>query len=214
MRDFRIFLYFVLMLIFAAGSASPQMSSLGEKVVALSKYIGDLQAPDPKETERELSSVDSIFIRALSLSNGDISEALAACIWACLPVRNTVMVTPFTGIKLVFPFISADDETFLGKNKKLPRYLFFDSPDSKSGDIDKLSHFFGAAYLEYNKIIPGSTNFIGWFVEVFEESFKVDSKISRRDLIANSLGIMFGDGLRKNENLLPSKFLKLYQPVK
>ncbi len=208
MVTFRIFIPCFTLFLLSFISPLAQASSTGKNVVALTSYIASSAIFDRTTTKSDIDLVDSIFVQALRIADGNISEALAACTWTCLPVRTATIISPIIGYPLVIPFISADDSSFLEKNKRLPRYLFPDSPKSRSGDVDKLAHFFGTAYIEYNSFIPGVTRFFGVFIEVFEESFKVDSKFSVRDIDVNSLGIKFGDGLKKKTDLLPSQFLK------
>lgn len=210
MLTLRIFTPYIILFILFTTVAFPQGSRTGRNVSELTKYIASSPAFDTKDTKSHIDLVDSIFAKALSISDGDISEALAACTWTCLTVRTATVISPLIGYPLVIPFFSAADSLFREKNKQLPRYLFPDSPSSGSGDVDKLAHFFGTAYIEYNSFIPGVTYFFGVFIEVFEESFKVDSKFSVRDVNVNSLGIKFGDGLKKKSDLLPSQFLKQY----
>ena len=45
------------------------------------------------------------------------------------------------------------------------------------------------------------------FVEYFEESFKVQSKVDYRDLDVNWYGDQFGKLLQENEKLLPSQIM-------
>jgi len=47
---------------------------------------------------------------------------------------------------------------------------------------------------------------IGYFVEVFEESFKVQSSADLRDLDVNDYGRLFGESLKEDNKLLPSQF--------
>jgi hypothetical protein len=46
---------------------------------------------------------------------------------------------------------------------------------------------------------------IGYFVEAFEESFKVQSSVDLRDLDVNDYGRLFGSLLKENKDLLPSQ---------
>ncbi len=211
MLTLRIFTPYIILFILFTAVVFPQGSRTGKNVSELTEYIASSPAFDTKDSKSHIDLVDSIFLHALSISDGDISGALAACTWTCLTVRTATVISPLIGYPLVIPFFSASDSVFRDKNRRLPRYLFPDSPPSGSGDVDKLAHFFGTAYIEYNSFIAGVTYFFGVFIEVFEESFKVDSKFSVRDVNVNSLGIKFGDGLKKKSDLLPSQFLKQYK---
>ena len=108
------------------------------------------------------------------------------------------------GTQVQYPLTSSNDSVFLIKNRHLPRNLYFDTPDTKFGDKDKLAHFFGSAFLAYNSSIFDLGDLIGYFVEVFEEEFKVQSVIDSRDMMTNKLGYIFGTFLKTNKSVLPS----------
>ena len=50
---------------------------------------------------------------------------------------------------------------------------------------------------------------IGYFVEVFEESFEVQNKVDPRDMEANTLGQTFGRIIKKHKDVLPSQVMIL-----
>ena len=50
---------------------------------------------------------------------------------------------------------------------------------------------------------------IGYFVEAFEENFKVQSGVDIRDLDVNEYGRLFGKLLKENKDLLPSQIFLL-----
>jgi len=85
--------------------------------------------------------------------------------------------------------------------------LYYDSPLTDYGDKDKLTHFFGSGFLSYSIPIFDFANGFGYFVESFEEDFKVQSKIDSRDLEVNVNGALFGKMLLNNKNLLPSDII-------
>lgn len=214
MAVFKFFLLFFITLLILPQPAFSQASKTGKFVDHLSKYIASDEFKMIRKNVGELASVDSIFSVSLRISGGDISCALAACTWTCLTVKNATVVTPILGIRLTIPFFSTEESTFEIKNKNLPGYFFKDSPTSSSGDVDKLSHFFGSAYLQYNSFIPGIAQLFGYFIEAFEESFKVDSKFSSRDIKVNKIGIKFGNELREKPEVKPSDYLKQYKTEK
>ena len=214
MAPFKIFLILSVTISCFTNEVCSQQSTTGRNVDQLSRYISSTRFAEIKLNFGELASVDSIFMESLRISNSDISDALIACTWACLTVKEATVVTPVLKVKLTIPFFSSSIDIFKEKNRNLPRFLFDDSPTTEYGDIDKLSHFFGSAFLEYNSFIPGVTELFGYFIEVFEESFKIDSKFSGKDISVNLLGIKFGNELRKKSRELPSNYLKLYKPNK
>jgi hypothetical protein len=146
---------------------------------------------------------------AIKQENFDYSEALLALTFAAIPYREVPIQIPVIKLTLNYPLISASDSIFNLKNENVPENLFYDTPQDKYGDKDKLAHFFGSAYISFSSHIFDLGNPIGYFVEVFEESFKVQSTIDERDLITNELGNLFGKLLKKNKNIFPSQVLIL-----
>jgi hypothetical protein len=185
----------------------PQQSKLSKTVNYLSDFIASDYFVDLKETNSDLALVDSIYLRAISFTENDYSEALLALTFATIPYKKVPILIPIIKEVIYYPLIAADDSTFNLKNKNLPRYLFYDSPKTIHGDVDKLAHFFGNAFIGYSENIFDLSSLIGYFVESFEESFKVQSKVDYRDLDVNWYGDLFGKLLQENEKLLPSQIM-------
>lgn len=186
-----------------------QESKLSKSVNSISEYIASEKFHNLKNEVGDLASVDSIFIYALKVNHYDYSETLLSLMFATVPYREVPIQTPILKFHLNYPLISADLETFNQKNKNLPRYLFIDSPLNEYGDLDKLAHFFGSAFLSYNSNIFDLGELIGYFVEVFEESFKVQSEIDFRDIDVNYYGRFFGKLLKNDKTILPSQIILL-----
>ena len=184
----------------------PQQSSLSEGVNYLSEFIASDYFNQLKKTNDDLELTDTLFLRAVKFKNFDYSEALLALTFATVPYNEVPIQFPLIGI-LDYPLVSANDSVFLQKNKNLPKDLFYDSPKDNFGDKDKLAHFFGSAFISYSSNIFDLGDLIGYFVEVFEQSFKVQSSIDQRDLRTNKLGNIFGEALKKNKNVLPSQIM-------
>ena len=184
----------------------PQQSSLSEGVNYLSEFIASDYFNQLKKTNDDLELTDTLFLRAVKFKNFDYSEALLALTFATVPYNEVPIQFPLIGI-LDYPLVSANDSVFLQKNKNLPKDLFYDSPKDNFGDKDKLAHFFGSAFISYSSNIFDLGDLIGYFVEVFEQSFKVQSSIDQRDLRTNKLGNIFGETLKKNKNVLPSQIM-------
>jgi hypothetical protein len=178
-------------------------------VNSISEYIASTDFLSIKGRVGDLKSIDSIYTQAFNHSDHDYSETLLALTFATVPYREVPVQVPLLKTILYFPLISASDSIFNLKNLHLPRNIFFDSPKTESGDQDKLAHFFGSAYISYASNIFDFGNAIGYFVEVFEESFKVQSSVDERDLITNQFGNTFGTLLKKNKNILPSQIIIL-----
>jgi hypothetical protein len=185
----------------------PQQSKLSKTVNYLSEFIASDYFVELKETNSDLALVDSIYLRAIAFTEKDYSEALLALTFATVPYKEMPVVIPIIKEVIYYPLIAADDSTFNLKNKNLPRYLFYDSPETRHGDVDKLAHFFGNAFIGYSENIFDLSSLIGYFVESFEESFKVQSKVDYRDLDVNWYGNHFGKLLKENEKLLPSQIM-------
>jgi hypothetical protein len=185
----------------------PQQSKLSKTVNYLSDFIASDYFVDLKETNSDLALVDSIYLRAISFTEKDYSEALLALTFATIPYKKVPILIPIIKEVIYYPLTAADDSTFNLKNKNLPRYLFYDSPKTNHGDVDKLAHFFGNSFIGYSENIFDLSSLIGYFVESFEESFKVQSKVDYRDLDVNWYGDLFGKLLKGNEKLLPSQIM-------
>lgn len=186
-----------------------QQSKLSKAVNSISEYIASENFIQLKKEYGDLIAVDSIYKFALKTNNYDYSETLLSLMFATVPYRVVPIQTPLLKIQLNYPLISADEEVFNKKNNNLPRYLFIDTPQNNYGDLDKLAHFFGSAFLSYNSRLFDLGELIGYFVEVFEESFKVQSSIDLRDIDVNYYGRFFGNLLDADKTVMPSQIILL-----
>ncbi len=198
-------LSFLLLIIFiTAFNLYPQQSELSKTVNYLSEFIASDYFRNLKKSTGDLQLADTIFNRAVYYRNGDYSEALLSLTLAVVPYKKVPIQIPLIKTIVQYPLTSANDSVFLLKNENLPKDLFFDSPQNSFGDKDKLAHFFGSAFLAYNSSIFDLGDLIGYFVEVFEEEFKVQSVIDNRDLMANKFGYIFGTYLKTDKRIQPS----------
>lgn len=202
-------LTFILTLLLFNQILLPQQSKLSKAVNSVSEYVASDEFLILKDKVGDLTAVDSIYIYALAVNDYNYSETLLSLMFATVPYREVPIQTPFLKIKLNYPLISADLKTFERKNRNLPRYLFIDTPQNEYGDLDKLAHFFGSAFLSYSSSIFDLGELIGYFVEAFEESFKVQSEIDFRDIDVNYYGRLFGQLLKKDKTVLPSQIILL-----
>lgn len=186
-----------------------QQSNISKTVNHISSYIASEEFLNLRNSIGDLSSTDSIFIIAVKFNDGNIGDALLGLMLATVPYREVPIQLPIVNSIVNFPLTSADEETFLMKNENLPRYLFFDTPQNNYGDKDKLAHFFGSAFLSNESNIFDLGKLIGYFVEAFEESFKVQSSVDVRDLDVNYYGRMFGEILKEKKTVLPSQIFLL-----
>lgn len=198
-----------LIILFALKPAAAQQSQISKTVNHISQYIASEKFFKLKKKIGDVSAVDSIFNTALQFTDQNIAEALLGLMLATVPYREVPVQVPLLSFILYYPLTSADSETFLTKNENLPQNLFFDSPQNNFGDKDKLAHFFGSAFLSYESKFFDLGKLIGYFVEAFEESFKVQSSVDLRDLDVNEYGRFYGELLKENKNLLPSQIFLL-----
>jgi len=196
-----VFIYFIY-----TAMLFPQQSKLYKSVEHISTYIASDYFKDLSESRSDIQLIDSIYVYQLKYQNYNFTETLLSLTFALVPVREVPIKFPLLN-KLNYPLISVTDSLFNLKNKHMPKYFFVDSPTNNFGDKDKLSHFFGSAFISYSSNIFDFGNLIGYFVEVFEDNFKVQSTIDKRDMMANTLGNLFGKMLKKNKNILPSQIL-------
>ena len=203
MMKFSLILVFFSVLVI---NTYPQQSTLSKGVNYLSEFIASDYFLNLKKTSNDLALADTLFLRAVKYKEYNYSEALLALTFATVPYKEVPIEFPLIGV-LDYPLVSANDSVFLKKNKNLPKELFYDTPKDNFGDKDKLAHFFGSAFISYSSNIFDLGDLIGYFVEVFEQSFKVQSSIDTRDLRTNKLGNIFGDILKKNKNALPSQVM-------
>lgn len=201
------FYSYVILTLMISSFQYPQQSKLSKTVNYVSEYIASDYFLNLKITNPDIVLVDSIYLRALKFTNNDYSEALLALTFTTIPYKEIPIEGPIFKTLMYFPLTSDDDSIFVLKNKNLPKYLYYDSPKSDYGDKDKLAHFFGNAFLSYSITIFDLANGFGYFVESFEEDFKVQSKIDYRDLEVNINGYLFGKILLENKNVLPSEII-------
>ena len=197
----------ILITIILTSLISPQQSKLSKAVNYLSGFIASEYFNELKSSNSDLALVDTIYLRAVNYFEGDYSEALLALTFTTVPYNEVPIVSPILKNVSYYPLISASDSIFLKKNEQLPRYLFYDSPANEHGDVDKQAHFYGSAFIAYSITLFDLGNLIGYFVEAFEEDFKVQSKIDRRDMDVNLYGKLFGEALDIEPNTLPSQVM-------
>jgi len=162
-------------------------------------------------THNDLETVDHIYEKALDFFEGDNTETFFCLTFALIPYNKIPMRLPILGIKVTVPLPSPPQKIFDEKLKNTPKRLFTDSPSNSFGDKDKLAHFFANAFLHYNVSFFNLSEFLGIFVEYFEQGFFLQGGFDLRDLTANHLGEIFAEMVHKNKNAKPSEALKIYQ---
>ena len=158
----------------------------------------------------DLETVNHLFEKALMFFEGDLSETFFCLTFVFIPYNHIDMKLPLIGV-IKFPLPSPPKNVFDQKVKNTPKHLFIDSPTDKFGDKDKLAHFFANAFLRYNVSIFNLSEFLGIFVEYFEQGFFLQCAFDRRDIIANHLGEFFAEMVKNYPDAKPSEALKIYQ---
>jgi len=201
------FLILLLSLFFISSNQNfPQKSKLFNAIEFTSNYILSKEYYNNLKNKFDLQLIDLIYNNQLKHQKMDIKEALLSLTFALVQVRVVSINFPILGT-INYPLVSVNDSLFELKNKFLPKQVFWDSNLNDFGDKDKLSHFFGSAFISYNSNIFDFGDLIGYFIEVFEEVFQIQSSIDKRDMMTNYLGNIFGNLLKYNKNILPSQVL-------
>ena len=199
---------FLILFLFIIASIQPyifsQQSELSKGVNYISEFIASDYFKELAKTNSDLALTDTIYLRAVRFKDYNYSEALLALTFAAIPYKTVPIRIPLLGLKLNFPLTSDCDSIFALKNRNLPKEFYDDTPAGSYGDKDKLAHFFGSAYISYTSRIFDLGNLIGYFVESFENKFKVQSAVDPRDMMTNTVGQLFGRILKKNKAILPS----------
>jgi len=159
----------------------------------------------------DLETVDHIYEKALTFFEGDYSETFFCLTFTLIPYNKILMKLPVIGSHVSVPLPSPPQKLFDEKLKNTPKRLFNDSPSNNFGDKDKLAHFFANAFLHYNISFFNLSEFLGIFVEYFEQGFFLQGDFDKRDLISNHLGEIFAEMVHNNKNAKPSEALKIYQ---
>ena len=209
MRFKKLSLYFLILIIASTSFAYSQQSGLSKGVNYISEFIASDYFIGLKATNKDLSLVDSMYLRTIRYYDYDYQEALLALTFATIPFRKVPLVVPLINARIYYPLISANDSISNLKNQNLPSRLFYDSPTDTGGDKDKLAHFFGNAFIGYAENILKLADVFGYFVEAFEEDFKAQSEVDFRDVDVNWYGVLFGEMLETNINVLPSQIMTI-----
>jgi len=168
-------------------------------------YIRSSGFAEAEHVQGDRAATDMIFSRALAVSGGDIGEALFACTVACFDHHTIYFKLIF--FNMPFPLSFESDSEYHSRYTHLPSKLFFDTPPE--GDRDKLQHFFGSAYLEWELHSHTFTTAIGNSLEILEPVLVVGGENDERDKRANKAGIAFALLLERHPGIRPSMILNL-----
>jgi hypothetical protein len=164
------------------------------RFVTLVRRCGDGQA------------MDFIYLKALKISDHNITRALFLSMIACLDHQNVDLKVPLLG-SLGVPLTFEEDSLFKARHSNLPSRLYSDTPPE--GDKDKLQHFFASAYIAFASESRELARTSGDLVEWGEAKFIVGGVDDPRDRRSNKQGERFGHDLLTVKNLLPSDYLNL-----
>jgi hypothetical protein len=156
-------------------------------------------------------AVDAIYIHAMQLTNNNTAIALLLSAIACFNHRTVGLKVPI--FQLFFPLSDESEEEFTRRVRNLPSRLYSDTPTDRSGDHDKLQHFFGSTFLAYTFETQDGAERIGDSIEEGEDAFVIGGVNDERDKRANRQGRRFAAALFEDNHRLPSEFLQL-KPVK
>ena len=157
----------------------------------------------------DVVKADLLNSQALDLCSNEVSESLLLSTFCTLPYRQIPIKIPLLGISYRIPLPTVSEGKFKEVVSSVPANLFFDT-DIHSLDRDKLTHFFGNAFLSYNFPRFNFSKFMGILIELFEESFVSSGEFDLRDMMVNALGAWFGFELHNNPRLQPSSILRQY----
>jgi len=177
--------------------------------IELKSFIGSQTFRQIRRHFGDPRAVDAIYIKAMQLTNNNTAIALLLSTIACFDHRIVGLKVPI--FELFFPLSNESEEEFNRRLRNLPSQLYGDTPPGRSGDRDKLQHFFGSTFLTYTFETPEGADRVGNFIEEGEDAFVVGGVRDKRDKRANRQGQRFALALMDDNHRLPSEFLQLKQ---
>jgi len=173
--------------------------------IELKSFIRSNTFKKIRERYGDRKAVDAIYIYAMKKTGNNTAISLLICMTSCFDHRVIGLKVPI--FALFFPLSNESEEEFQQRVNNLPKNIFNDSPKGKTGDRDKLQHFFGSAFLTFVFESKNPAEQFSEFVERGEKWMIVDGVMDKRDIAANREGQKFGLALLKNNLLMPSDFL-------
>jgi hypothetical protein len=170
------------------------------------EYIRDGRFQILRSRCGDMRAIDAIYLKSLKIADYNIARALFLSFMAVLEHRKVDVKIPIFE-SLALPLTFEEDSIFSARVKNLPTQVYSDTAPGSYGDVDKLQHFFGSAYLAFASESPGFTRTTGNFIEWFEKTFIIGGADDPRDKRANKQGKSFGRDLLVVKTLLPSDYL-------
>jgi hypothetical protein len=169
-------------------------------------YIRDARFQIVRTQCGDIRAIDAIYLKSLKIAEYNIARALFLSFMAVIEHRKVDVKMPVLK-SLAVPLTFEEDSLFSARINNLPAQVYTDTPPGVNGDVDKLQHFFGSAYLAFASESPGLTGTTGTLIEWGEEKFVVGGTDDSRDKRANNQGKSFGRDLLVVKTLLPSDYL-------
>jgi hypothetical protein len=154
----------------------------------------------------DMRTIDAIYLRSLKIADYNIARALFLSLMAVLEHRNVNIKIPIVN-SIRVPLTFEEDSIFDVRIRHLPSRVYKDTLNASKGDLDKLQHFFGSAYLTYSSEAPELARTLGNLIEWGEAKFVVGGSDDPRDKRANKQGESYGRDLLVVKTLLPSDYL-------
>ena len=160
-----------------------------------------------KKNNGDMSAIDEIYNYAFWLTDGNISQALFISAFSTLPYKSTPAKLPLINLDVMFYFSLESESNFKKRYENLPSHFLSDSPEHSFGDKDKLSHYFGSAYLSYTTNLKFVSKYVGYMIELGEAFFSLDGYSDERDIKVNLMGADYGLALLRKYNCMPSQYI-------
>jgi hypothetical protein len=173
--------------------------------IELKSFIRSETFHQIRERFGDVRAVDAVYIRAMQLTNNNTAIALLLSAVATFDHRIVGLKIPI--FNLFFPLSNESFEEFTQRVNNLPARLYSDTQPIRTGDRDKLQHYFGSAFLTVVCESPQPAERIGDFIEKGEDAFIIDGALDERDRRANRQGQEFGLALLIDHHHVPSEFL-------
>ncbi len=173
---------------------------------SIREYICDGRFRDLRSKCGDMCAIDAIYLKSLKIADYNIARALFLSFLAVLEHRKIDVKMPIFK-SLALPLTFEEDSIFDIRVKNLPNQVYSDTPPGSYGDVDKLQHFFGSAYLAFASESPGLAHTTGDIIEWLEPILIVGGTDDPRDKRANKQGKSFGRDLLIVKTLLPSDYL-------
>jgi len=172
--------------------------------IELKSFIRSKTFTKIRRAYSDLKAVDAVFIHAMNITHDNTAVSLLLSAIACFDHRIVGLKIPI--FVLYFPLSDESEIDFNQRVDNLPKNIYSDTPLIRSGDRDKLQHFFGSAFITFIFESRHPAQRFSDFIEEGEDAIIVDGTLDERDMRANRQGQEFGLSLLKNNHKLPSEY--------